>query len=333
MKKIVSFVIRIGISAGVIFFLFHTLRQEWKTAFSAIINIPRAALIHAAALYFLTLIFMSLRLYYLFQGQKIYLRKRECLRLTLIGGFFNNFLPTGAGGDVMKVYLAVKKTQQKAGSIISVLMDRAIGLVMLIFLASLSGIVIAGGPIHVPDPVLKLSHFLLFVSVGSIALFSIPSLYSGFSKLVMAIPIQRFKPYVVKILNAIDQYGQHKQILFKALLISFLTQLVFAYVIHILSRGLGIVLPVFHLILVLPLIHIVSMIPSINGLGIREGALVYLLGQTMGTEKALALALLSTAILIFWSLFVGGILYILFLLNGGQNDFKGIARNFSVSNL
>lgn len=333
MKKMVSLVIRIGISAGVLFFLYHTLRQEWKTAFSAVLHIPRAALTQALALYSFVLILMSLRLYYLFQGQKIYLPKRECLHLTLIGGFFNNFLPTGAGGDVIKAYLVAKKTQQTAGSVVSILMDRVIGLAVLVFLASLSGLVITGGPIFVPDPVLKLSYFLLFVSTGIIALFSIPYLYSGFSKLIMAIPFQRIKPCFVKILNMMDQYGQHKQILFKAMLVSFLTQLVFAFIIHILSRGLGITLPVFHLLVVLPLIHIVTLIPSINGLGIREGTLVYLLGQTMGAEKALALALLSTAILIFWSLFVGGIFYVAFLLKGGKNDSKGTAGNLGVPHL
>jgi uncharacterized protein (TIRG00374 family) len=333
MKKIVSLVIRVGISGAVIFFLFHALRHEWETAFSAMINISKTILIQAVLLYFLTLIFMSLRLYYLLQGQKIYLSKRECLRLTLIGGFFNNFFPTGAGGDVMKVYLVAKKTQQTARSIVSILMDRVIGLAVLVFLASLSGLMITGGPIFVPAPVLKLSYFLLFVNACVIALFSIPYLYSGFSKLVMTIPIRKIKPCLVKVFEAIDQYGQHKPILFKALLVSFLTQLTFAFIIHILSTGLGITLPVFHLLVVLPLIHIVTLIPSINGLGIREGTLVYLLGQTMGAEKALALALLSTAILIFWSLFVGGIFYIVFLLKGGKNDSKGTTRNLGLSHL
>ncbi len=320
MKKIVSLVIRVGISGAVLFFLFHALRKEWETAFSAMINIPKIILIQAVVLYFLTLIFMSLRLYYLFQGQKIYLPKRECLRLTLIGGFFNNFLPTGAGGDMIKAYLAAKKTQQTGGSVVSILMDRVIGLAVLVFLASLSGLVITGGPISVPAPILKLSYFLLFVSAGVITLFSIPYLYSGFSKFVMKIPIQKIKPCFAKVFEAIDQYGQHKPILFKALLVSLLTQLIFALVIHILSKGFGITLPVFHLIVLLPLVHIATMVPSINGLGVREGTMVYLLGQTMGMEKALALALLSTAILIFWSLFVGGILYIVFLLKGEQND-------------
>ena len=42
-------------------------------------------------------------------------------------------------------------------------------------------------------------------------------------------------------------------------------------------------------ILLMPITSIVSMLPSINGLGIREGAIYFLFGPYVGYENALAL--------------------------------------------
>ena len=52
--------------------------------------------------------------------------------LFLIGMFYNQFLPGGTGGDIVKSYLLLKETpDKKAGALLAVLFDRMIGLIAL----------------------------------------------------------------------------------------------------------------------------------------------------------------------------------------------------------
>ncbi|MBI1976799.1 MAG: flippase-like domain-containing protein [Candidatus Omnitrophica bacterium] len=336
MNKTTSFLIRAGISGTVIAGLFYALRHESAGIIGSVRGMPRTTLLEAVALYFCVNALMSLRLHCIFQGQKIQLTKRECLRLTFIGAFFNNFLPTGAGGDVMKGYLAAKQTQRKMGVAVTVLMDRMIGLAMLVLVASLAGVVLSYYPvIKIPENILNASYLLLAVMASVTVFFLVPSGYKLLSEKLTAIPLQKIKPLATQLLETVDQYRKQKPLLLKAMVFSFLAQFAFAGVVHLLSKGLGVALPVFHLVLILPLIHMATLIPSINGLGVREGALVYLLGETMGVEKAFSLAILSTGILISLSLLVGGTCYILLLWknDGGSDDHKGITGNFGLSDV
>src|SRR5207249_10412603 len=53
--------------------------------------------------------------------------------LFLIGMFYNQFLPGGTGGDIIKSYLLLKETKdRKAGALLAVVFDRFIGLVALV---------------------------------------------------------------------------------------------------------------------------------------------------------------------------------------------------------
>src|SRR5207237_3398719 len=55
--------------------------------------------------------------------------------LFFIGMFYNQFLPGGTGGDVVKTYLLWKETPgNKPGALLAVLFDRMIGLIALIII-------------------------------------------------------------------------------------------------------------------------------------------------------------------------------------------------------
>src|SRR5207249_6681847 len=65
--------------------------------------------------------------------QGIDLNFLRLLGLFLIGMFYNQFLPGGTGGDIMKSYYLLKETpDKKAGALLAVVFDRFIGLVALV---------------------------------------------------------------------------------------------------------------------------------------------------------------------------------------------------------
>src|SRR5207248_9906502 len=65
--------------------------------------------------------------------QMIRLYVPRLIGLFLIGMFYNQFLPGGTGGDIIKSYLLLKETpDHKAGALLAVVFDRLIGLVALV---------------------------------------------------------------------------------------------------------------------------------------------------------------------------------------------------------
>ena len=75
----------------------------------------------------------AIRWHILLKVQRIHLSVPRVAGLFLIGMFYNQFLPGGTGGDIMKSYLLLKETPGKAtGALLAVVFDRMVGLVALI---------------------------------------------------------------------------------------------------------------------------------------------------------------------------------------------------------
>ena len=91
--------------------------------------------------YFLVEFAAGVRWRILLKVQQIHLSIPRVAGLFLIGMFYNQFLPGGTGGDIMKSYLLLKETPGKAtGALLAVVFDRMVGLVALI---SITGVLIA----------------------------------------------------------------------------------------------------------------------------------------------------------------------------------------------
>src|SRR5262249_61374186 len=75
----------------------------------------------------------AFRWHVLLKVQNIHLSVRRLAGLFFIGLFFNQFLPGGTGGDIIKSYYLLKETpDKKAGALLAVGVDRFIGLVALV---------------------------------------------------------------------------------------------------------------------------------------------------------------------------------------------------------
>src|SRR5205823_14406492 len=80
----------------------------------------------AVGAYIVVEIAAALRWQILLRVQGIYLSWARLSGLFLIGMFFNQFLPGGTGGDIIKSYLLLKETpDKKAGALLAVLFDRS----------------------------------------------------------------------------------------------------------------------------------------------------------------------------------------------------------------
>ncbi|MFH1858368.1 MAG: lysylphosphatidylglycerol synthase transmembrane domain-containing protein [Candidatus Omnitrophota bacterium] len=248
---------------------------------------------------------MSIRLKIMFHAQKMDLSLKEVVELNFLGIFFNNFLPTAAGGDISKAFFAFQKTKKKLESFACVLGDRFIGLFTLLALAFF-GMFVLWSEL---DFSTKLSVGILF-GIGSFFLSFMFSHRVARAVKFLFVPLEKMglDRRVDQAYRFLHELSQNKMALGKALGISVVSHILFVASAFFLIRSLAASESFIRLFVVLPLVVALSMLPSLNGLGIREGAFIFYLGKTVGKGNAFALSILWLALMGIQSL-IGGILY------------------------
>jgi len=232
---------------------------------------------------------------------------KDMVRYYLIGMFFNLFAPGTVGGDVSRVYYLVRDENARVqgrsvptvNAAMSVLMDRAIGMIVLVWLGA-AGLLLF--PYYAVPHSARVATFLL--SIGLLA---------G----VLSTPLVRWllptdtHQFIVKLRLAFSAYRRHWRALVSAAIFSLIIHLVQAWMHVVLGQALDLNVPFSFALIVYPLVGTFSAIPiSLNGLGLREGGYVVLLSVIgIGTEKAIAFGILLFLVVACDSL-IGGILYL-----------------------
>jgi uncharacterized membrane protein YbhN (UPF0104 family) len=233
---------------------------------------------------------------------------QDMVRYYLIGMFFNLFAPGTVGGDVSRIYYLVRDEQAHAKghsvttihAAMSVLMDRAIGMIVLVWLG-------AAGLLLFPD-------YAVPYTVRSVTLlFALALLVAGLlTPLLRRVLPEDGHQFVVKLRLAFRSYRTHWRALAAAGLLSLAVHLIQAWMHVVMGWALGLELPFSFCIIVYPLVGTFAAIPiSLNGLGLREGGYLYLLAVIgIGTEKGVAFGLLLFLIVALDSL-IGGLIFLL----------------------
>jgi len=249
---------------------------------------------------------ISARLKLIFNARGLSLPLGEAVELSFLGIFFNNFLPTAAGGDLPKAYYAYKKTKKKMESFACVLGDRIIGLFSLVLMAFISASFLWGELNRSVKTAVVSLFFISFLFV----LFLFNRRLAKSLRFLLS-PLERIGwiKKIEEVYSFLHSMSRDKKLLFRALLITVVAQIVAITSAFILIRGLSASESLIRLFVFFPLISTLSMLPSLNGLGIREGAFVYFLGGSIGKGSALALSILWLATLGMQSI-IGGIYYL-----------------------
>lgn len=222
-----------------------------------------------------------------------------------LGLFCNNFLPTGFGGDVVRVTYLSARNHELGKLISSTLVDRVLGLLVLL----LTGLLAI--PMQNTFSVAEKQALLLLTSV---ALAAMVILFSGW---MLAYPVlaKRFyqnslsgksiflhKVYtaMTQLLDLIRLYHRALWLLLSGVAFSLLIQVLVILVYAILGDSLGIELSLASYFLMIPPVMLATNIPvSLGGLGLREGALVAMLvGMGVDYQQGVLLSLLY--LLVLW---------------------------------
>ncbi len=205
-------------------------------------------------------------------------RLKELMALIFIGLFFNSFLPTAVGGDLIRGYYAARGKEGVLTNYVVLFVERGLGLITLAALAAaVSLAALLWGGIALPANLLLL-----------IALFGTMVTLSG----AMIIFWRGWRPYLEKLprlkqkasrltadlAQAQDMFLRPDLHRFRIISFSMALQVV-AVLFHVAcARAVGLQVPTAVLFLVVPASSVAAMLPiSLNGIGVREGVLVGLL--------------------------------------------------------
>ena len=287
LKKNVWLAIRIIVPVILIFLLFRNL--EWKLVLKTLDGFPFWVLIGSILLYILANCLFAYRWYYIMKTVDIDIPFSYTGSLVFYSLFLSNFLPTTIGGDLVKVAGILNKgvSERKSIKISSVLADRIFSFISKIIL--------------LPFTILIFKNYL---PVG----FKIPFLESLF--LLKKLPAG-FRENINRYAKVIKPWFQLKK-LTAVMGISWISLLVNILSFWLVIRELNPNVSAVQIFCVTLLTYFTSILPiTINGIGVQEGSITYLLTLIGFTyEQGIAAALLIRLITLIVSL-LGGVWFLI----------------------
>ena len=250
-------------------------------------------------------LFLAVRWWLLLRGYGFDAPLGRIFFVTYAGSFFNNFLPGSVGGDLTKAILAASGETRKAAVAATVILDRLVGLGVMIVLGAVS-LTPFLGKFHDRRIACLIYGLLGAMVVGSAVYFS-----PLFRRLVGILPFRK----IVDELDGVFRSAKEKKALVaQAAGLSFLAQAGSILVIYGLARAMGIQgIGLWMFFIFEPIIFIVTALPiSVGGWGVQE----YIYGELFGgfggvdPSQAIALSVLYKLTLILVSI-PGGVLFAL----------------------
>ncbi len=304
MRNRIVNVLKLALSAGLLILLLSRvgLRQALSTFAAA--SWPLLAL--ALALYVAGIALRALRWQALLRAQKVEVPLSRLVVLYYVGSFFNIMLPTSVGGDAIRAYELARYHCPPEVAVGTVLVDRAIGLLMLLLLAAL---VLPFSSSLLPPTTVWL---VIALAAGSLA---------GLAILLWGKPLERIfrslpprlrtlvdRPLVRKLYRSFTGYD--RRALTVAAGVSLIFNLILIAVNVLIGLGLGVHVRLAYYFVFISLISFASALPiSLGGLGVREGLYTALFGQ-VGVVAVAALSMsLAFYLVNVLSGAIGGLLY------------------------
>jgi glycosyltransferase 2 family protein len=231
--------------------------------------------------------------------------------LYYIGFFANNFIPSGFGGDLVKVVTLRQSHGRGAEALSSVLMERVTGLVgsSLIALAALLwNVSVHALTLELPA---LLWALIVLTAVGIPLAFFIARLSNPLGLINRLYPKAPGLPLYSKFENLVNTIHRYPpRALLSSLLISLPFTLNLILVQVTIAWALGVHLPFRIFALFVPIIAIINLLPiTFNGLGLREGIYTFLF-VPIGVPAATAVSMsLAFYFLRFSAGLLGGLMY------------------------
>lgn len=317
MKRTFLTALKIAVSVALYAYIFSKVDAShlWEILKDADITL----FVGAIGVYFVIQSLSAYRWQLLLKPLGLETRYKRLLSFYLLGMYFNFFLPTAIGGDVVRVYYLNKETRKLSRATASVFLDRDLGMAALLVVALIVATV-SGTRLPIPGladgEVLLAPLFALVAAVftlANLAIFYRPT-YNLLHGMLKLLRMNRADEKVEHLFASVNAYRGRWSLLTATMSISIVIQLGGVFINVLVARSIGIFTTNgwIDFLVFIPAISLISMVPlSVNGMGWREVSYIVLF-QTVGASQAqaAALAFLWLGVLVLTSL-PGGIIYVM----------------------
>jgi len=319
-KKILITLLQAAVTLLLLWLLFHDPVRRHQMV-EALHTANLVWLIPGFLCFGLVLVCGAFRWQLLMRVQGISLGWFRVWKLVMIGMFFNLCLPGGVGGDLIKVFFAMREApKSKSAVFLSIIVDRIAGMFALI-------IVSAGVFAWFYKPLMSLPMIRAFlITVGVIfgaflVLIAIGIVIDKFHLARRLPPKMPGHAAILDTARAFSIYAHDWKAVLGAVLISMpLNAFIFGTAIFAAFAFVG--NPgAAAMTSVIPIVNTISSLPiSLAGIGVREGLFSVMLHSLYGTPEDLAVLISITgfALGVGWGL-IGGIIYLTYRPVGGSS--------------
>ncbi|MFH1222766.1 MAG: lysylphosphatidylglycerol synthase transmembrane domain-containing protein [Pseudomonadota bacterium] len=312
-KTVLIYSLKFAIAGGLIYYMISSGQLNIAAVYEAKNNYLLITL--AFVMIFASALINFYRWDLLLKGQDIHLKAKDVISLCFIGLFFTTMLPGAVGGDIVKsVYITRKTHGRKTAAVTTILLDRLIGAVALIVIATVG--LLLHYKVFSQQPALRtLGITIVLVLVGIVA-FTLLMLSRRVNRnrkwqaLLKNLPLSTI---IIKVYEAFHAYRNKHKYLTWALLVSFVTHGLNILAFYTITRALNFdSLNIYAYLFIVPVGLITTAIPlAPAGIGIGQAAFLKLFEWTLGiktTVGADAITIMQgLSIIIFM---IGGIFYL-----------------------
>jgi uncharacterized protein (TIRG00374 family) len=301
-------VVKIAVSVGLLALLFSRVDvgRLWSVARQA-----SPAWLAAALLMYGAMVFASaLRWGVLLRAQHVRLSFGFLTQSFLVATFFNNFLPSNIGGDVVRITDTAKAAGSKTLATTVVLIDRGIGLLGLALMAATGASMMhrmAVGPV---------GPGMLWAGFGLGAIIATPALLIPETATKLLQPLRVFHrewvdARIEKLTYTLTRFKETPAALAACFAGAVVVQGILVGFYVAIARSMHIPIGFAELAVIVPVSFIVQMIPlSVNGFGVREATFgFYFTRLGLPLESALLVSFVGAALIMLFSL-SGGVAYL-----------------------
>lgn len=294
-RRSIAVILKVLISLALIWFILDSVGVE--DSFARILNADANWLALALAIGMVQVLICTLRWLAVLKGLDAELSFVQAFKYWYVGAFFNQVLPSGAGGDVVRGYLAYKNGLGVAPVLSSLFLDRAATVLALVLLVASMTPFAAG----------NMENGRWFVQIVGLVL---AGCFAGLAMVMVLdkLPQSWSRFRVVKVMHHLAKDARrvmlHPYRAGELLFWSVLGHMNLVLVVYVLFQAIDADVSMVDCMLLFPPVLLVQVIPaSIAGWGIREWSMVSMFALVgVEAEAALAVSILFGLAMIVASL-------------------------------
>lgn len=251
-------------------------------------------------------IIVGLRWWLLLRTQSVFIAFWAAVRLHFLGLFYNNFMPSSVGGDLIRAWYVTRHTDKRFRAALSVFVDRAIGLLSTVVIAVFSyslflrgkGVVILSEKQRQHSFLAAVSEYrwiIFWVLVAIVLILCGLSLHKQGRKILTkswaSIRVHSIS-IITRFKDAVVIYWSRPLTVLAVFGLTVFLQIIAITGFWFLGRNLGIEASIKYYYVFFALTWILGAVPvSIGGVVVVEGTLIYLFTHFAGAGNAAAFTL------------------------------------------